>query len=87
MTERFVGSVTAAKDLSRLRAGESAAARQYVGRIIVPMNRPAGKNIEAAEKAHLLGPARQKNFKTAVIGRTDQHHRGSVARMNHFPVR
>ena len=83
MTERFVGSMTAVKNFSRLGTGESTATRQYLRRIIVPMNRPAGKDVETAEKTHLLGPARQENFKTAVIGRTNQHHSGSVARMNH----
>jgi len=84
VAESFIRLVAAAKNFLRLPAGKSAASRQYLKRLIVAMNRPAGKDVEAAEEAHFRRPASEENFETAVTGGANQHYSGSVARKNHL---
>jgi len=84
VAESFVRLVAAGKNFLRPPAGKSATSRQHLRRIIVTMNRPAGKDVEAAEEVHFRRPASQKNFKTAVIAGPDEHDSRSVAGMNHI---
>jgi hypothetical protein len=74
MAQRGVGIMTAAKNSLRLCAGAPILPAQHCGRIIALMYCPARKDIEAAEKAHPLGTACQKYFKTAGAGRPNQRH-------------
>ncbi len=83
VSKRNAEVVMIAKNSARLLAGYPAASVKNLLGIIRIMDRAAGKNIEAAEKPHLLGAPRQENFKIPLISGSGQNHRGSVAGANH----
>src|ERR1051325_12108585 len=66
-----------AEQLFRSLRREAAAAREDVFRAVLRFDAAAGKNVEAAEKAHRVRPPRQQHLeRAALIGPHEQHRRG-----------